>query len=134
MAAGKGGAPATVKRFLNRGRYRNAAAGPDLAATAAVHVKSPGSGGGGAPLPPAVAEAYERVCGASGDKYGYAHGFGGQGYGGGIYGQAERAGAGGTGTPGEPKGAGEGAPMRVTWNDSVPLPSSPPLSTHCSPR
>jgi hypothetical protein len=98
VAAAKGGAPATVKRFLNRGRYRNAAAGPDAAATAAMSVKRPASASHGV-LAPAVAEAYERVFGASGDKYGYAHGFGGQGYGGGLYGQAEHAGAGGTGSP-----------------------------------
>lgn len=72
VAAGKGGAPASVKRYLNRGRYRKAGAPPDAAAAAAVHVKRPGTGGSGVPLPPAVAEAYERVFAANGDKYGCA--------------------------------------------------------------
>lgn len=61
---------------------------------------SAGAGAGGFTplgLPPAVAAAYDRIYGASRDKVGYTESSGAQGYGGGIYGKAERVGAGGVG-------------------------------------
>jgi hypothetical protein len=83
---------ARAVRFLSRGKWRNAAAPPEA------HVQAAVDGSRGAmPLAPAAQAAYDRVFGASGDKFGYADSFGGQGYSGGIYGKAERTGPGNTG-------------------------------------
>jgi len=82
----------SVVRFLNRGRYRNAAAAPDAAATAALGIPHADT-----PMTPAVAAAYDRVVGGSRDKMGYTECSGAQGYAGGIFGKAERVGAGATG-------------------------------------
>lgn len=115
----------SVVRWLQRGRYRNATAPPDEAVMEALGVKTAAGGAAGGAaghgvagsaaasgsssgvsagtgftplgLPPAVAAAYDRIYGAARDKVGYTESSGAQGYGGGIYGKAERVGAGGVG-------------------------------------
>lgn len=82
----------TANRFLARGKYRNVHGEGDREALHAVRGRK-----GESLLPRAVQAAYDRNFGAGGDKFGYADGFGGAGYTGGVYGKADRVGAGGTG-------------------------------------
>jgi hypothetical protein len=85
---------ASAVRWLSRGKHRNFRAAPDAAIRQAVLGNKPG-----VELPLDAQAAYDRVYSAPGDKFGYGDGFGGQGYSGGIYGKADRVGAGGTGVP-----------------------------------
>jgi hypothetical protein len=82
-------------RFLSRGKWRNANAAPD--ATSDAVQRAVNGPRGAIPLAPPAQAAYDRVFGASGDKFGYADSFGGQGYSGGVYGKSERTGPGNTG-------------------------------------
>lgn len=85
---------ASAVRWLSRGKHRNFKGEPDMEEAAAVLGHRPP-----VELPLDTQAAYDRIYASPGDRFGYGDGFGGQGYSGGIFGKADRVGAGGTGVP-----------------------------------
>lgn len=82
----------SATRWLSRGKHRNYRGEVEEVVGRAVLGNRPA-----APLPSSAQDAYDRIYSSPGERFGYADGFGGQGYSGGIYGKQDRVGAGGTG-------------------------------------